>query len=156
MKRNIYIAMMAFLVIFATSCEKIAENKETLNNNKAFYNVKWVPVMQKSGMINEDGLKGDLYINENNMQDLMYLIDVNENLDNPLINNPNDPCYTNEPLCEQATGTFREVYRMENGVKILDKICCDGARYNCWWSSTILNGKKMPLIDRCENYIENK
>lgn len=35
MKRNIFIAMMAILVIFSTSCEKIAENKEKENNLNA-------------------------------------------------------------------------------------------------------------------------
>lgn len=145
----LYIASLAVLISFATSCEKIGENKEVLNNNnneKAFYNVKWVPVAKKSTYVNSDSLKGDLFINENNMQDLMFSIDVNENLDNPLINDPNDPMYTNEPICEKATGTKHYVKDAHNN----DVLKCDGDKYDCWWTNEYFQGKWQPILNSCE------
>ena len=148
--QNIFFAIMAIVMItFATSCEKIGENKEVVNNDnndKAFYNVKWAPVMQKSDMINEDGLKGDLYVNENNMQDLMFLIDVNENLDNPLINDPNDPCYANDPLCEQATGTYIEVNDIANNIIAIK---CEKPAKDCWWTTEYYDGKWQKILNNC-------
>lgn len=145
----LYIASLAVLISFATSCEKIGENKEVLNNNnneKAFYNVKWVPVAKKSTYVNSDSLKGDLFINENNMQDLMFSIDVNENLDNPLINDPKDPMYANEPVCEEATGTYTQTKDMAGNVV---GVSCEEPALNCWWTNEYYQGKWQPILNHC-------
>ena len=88
MKRNIFIAMMAILVIFATSCEKIGENKEKENNLNAkfeetgdpydyvFVNPQWKLIDENYK--DEYGNIGKYYININNKIERKFEIKVIE------------------------------------------------------------------------------